>query len=100
LSVALGPLVGGALVQGIGWQAIFYINVPIAIVAFVILQRKVVNLPGPETKIDWPGVATFTGALFLAIFATIRGNDEGWTSALILGCYAGALLLGIAFVAI
>ena len=100
LSVALGPIVGGALVQGIGWQAIFYINVPIAIVAFVLLQRKVVNLPGPPTQIDWPGLASFSGALFLAVFATIRGNDEGWTSGLILGCYGAAVILGVAFVAI
>ena len=54
LSVALGPIVGGVLVQAIGWQSIFYVNVPIAIVAFVILRRKVVNLPGPPTKIDCP----------------------------------------------
>jgi EmrB/QacA subfamily drug resistance transporter len=100
LSVALGPIVGGVLVQGIGWQAIFYINVPIAIAAFVILQRKVVNLPGPATKIDWPGLFSFSGAMFLAVFATIRGNDEGWTSALILGCFVGSVLLFVAFVAI
>jgi EmrB/QacA subfamily drug resistance transporter len=100
LSVALGPIVGGVLVQGIGWQAIFYINVPIAIVAFVILQRKVVNLPGPATEIDWPGLFTFSGAMFLAVFATIRGNDEGWTSALILGCFAASAILFVAFVAI
>jgi EmrB/QacA subfamily drug resistance transporter len=100
LSVALGPIVGGVLVQGIGWQAIFYINVPIAIAAFVILQRRVVNLPGPPTKIDWPGLFTFSGAMFLAVFATIRGNDEGWTSALILGCFAASAILIIAFVAI
>ena len=100
LSVALGPIVGGVLVQGIGWQAIFYVNVPIAIAAFVILQRKVVNLPGPPTKIDWPGLVTFSGALFLAVFATIRGNDEGWTSALTLGCYGVASALLIAFVVI
>jgi EmrB/QacA subfamily drug resistance transporter len=100
LSVALGPIVGGVLVQSIGWQAIFYLNVPIAIVAFVILHRKVVNLPGPATKIDWPGLFSFSGAMFLAVFATIRGNDEGWTSALILGCFAGSVLLFAAFVAI
>jgi MFS family permease len=100
LSVALGPIVGGVLVQGIGWQAIFYINVPIAIMAFVILQRKVVNLPGPPTAIDWPGLVTFSGGLFLAIFATIRGNEEGWTSTLILGCYAAAVILLVAFIAI
>jgi EmrB/QacA subfamily drug resistance transporter len=100
LSVALGPIVGGLLVQGIGWQAIFYLNVPIAIVAFVILQRKVVNLPGPPTGVDWPGLLSFSGAMFLAVFATIRGNDEGWTSTLILGCFAGSALLFAAFVAI
>jgi EmrB/QacA subfamily drug resistance transporter len=100
LSVALGPIVGGVLVQGIGWEAIFYINVPIAIVAFVILQRKVVNLPGPATKVDWPGLFAFSGAMFLAVFATIRGNDEGWSSALILGCFAGSVILFTAFVAI
>ncbi len=100
LSVALGPIVGGLLVQGIGWQAIFYVNVPIAIAAFVILQRKVVNLPGPPTRVDWPGLFTFTGAMFLAVFATIRGNDEGWTSALILGCFATSVVLFAAFVAV
>jgi EmrB/QacA subfamily drug resistance transporter len=99
LSVALGPIVGGLLVQGIGWQAIFYVNVPIAIAAFVILQRKVVNLPGPPTKVDWPGLLTFSGAMFLAVFATIRGNDEGWTSTLILGCFAASVVLFAAFVA-
>ncbi len=100
LSVALGPIVGGLLVQGIGWQAIFYVNVPIAIVAFVILQRKVVNLPGPPTRVDWPGLFTFSGAMFLAVFATIRGNDEGWTSALILGCFGASVILFTAFVAV
>jgi EmrB/QacA subfamily drug resistance transporter len=100
LSVALGPIVGGLLVQGIGWQAIFYVNVPIALAAFVILQRKVVNLPGPPTQIDWPGLFTFSGGLFLAIFATIRGNEEGWGSALILSCYGAAVILFVAFVAI
>lgn len=98
LSVALGPILGGVLVQGIGWQAIFYVNVPIAIVAFVILQRKVVNLPGPPNQIDWPGLATFSTGIFLAAFATIRGNEEGWTSTLILGCYGAAIVLMIAFV--
>jgi EmrB/QacA subfamily drug resistance transporter len=100
LSVALGPIVGGVLVQGIGWQAIFYLNVPIALVAFAILQRKVVNLPGPPTQVDWPGVLSFSGAMFLAVFATIRGNDEGWTSTLILGCFAASAILFVAFVAI
>jgi EmrB/QacA subfamily drug resistance transporter len=98
LSVALGPIIGGLLLQGIGWQAIFYVNVPIGIAALILLQRKVVNLPGPETSIDWGGLLTFSGGMFLAIYATIRGNDDGWTSATILGCYAAAIALFAAFV--
>jgi EmrB/QacA subfamily drug resistance transporter len=100
LSVALGPILGGVLVQAFGWQSIFYINVPIAIVAFLILQRKVVNLPGPPTKVDWPGLMSFSGAMFLAVFATIRGNDAGWASASTIGFYAASVLLFVAFVAI
>jgi EmrB/QacA subfamily drug resistance transporter len=100
LSVALGPIVGGVLVQGIGWQAIFYLNVPIAIAAFIVLHRRVVNLPGPATGIDWPGLFTFSGAMFLAAFATIRGNEEGWTSTLIIGCYAVSIVLFVAFIMI
>ncbi len=100
LSVALGPIVGGVLVQGIGWQAIFYLNVPIAIIAFVVLHRKVVNLPGPANGIDWPGLFTFSGAMFLAAFATIRGNEEGWTSTLIIGCYVASVVLFAAFIVV
>ncbi len=100
LSVAVGPIVGGILVEAFGWQSIFFLNVPIGIAAFVVLRLKVVNLPGPETRIDWPGAATFTGFMFLAVFATIRGNAEGWTSAEIVGCYVGAVVLLLAFILI
>ncbi len=98
VSIALGPIIGGILVQAIGWQAIFYVNVPIGIVALIVLERKVVNLPGPETAIDWGGTVTFTGGMFLVIFATIRGNVDGWTSPTILGCYAAAIALFAVFV--
>jgi EmrB/QacA subfamily drug resistance transporter len=100
LSVAIGPIVGGLLTEHIGWQSIFYLNVPIAIAAFVVLQTKVVNLQGPTAKIDWAGLVTFSTAIFLAVFATIRGNAEGWTSALILGFYAGSIVLLGVFVLI
>jgi len=100
VSVALGPIVGGLLIKAFGWEAIFYINVPIGIAVFFVLQRKLVNLPGPETRIDWPGLAAFSGFMFLTIFATIRGNDAGWRSAQTLGFYAGAIVLLAAFILI
>jgi EmrB/QacA subfamily drug resistance transporter len=98
LSVAIGPIAGGLLTEHIGWQAIFYLNVPIAIVAFIVLQRKVVNLRGPTTKVDWGGLVTFSSAMFLAVYATIRGNTDGWTSPTILGCYAASIVLITMFV--
>jgi len=100
LSIAVGPILGGLLTQGIGWQSIFYLNVPVAIVALVILQLKVVNLPGPPARIDWGGLITFSGLAFLATFATIRGSSLGWTSPVILGCYGAAIVLLIAFIII
>ncbi|HTX10129.1 MAG TPA: DHA2 family efflux MFS transporter permease subunit [Solirubrobacteraceae bacterium] len=98
VSIALGPIIGGVLVQAIGWQAIFYVNVPIGIAALIMLQRKVVNLPGPETSIDWGGLVTFTAAMLLLMYATIRGNDDGWTSPTILGCYGAAIALFAVFI--
>ena len=100
VSVAVGPIVGGLLIEAFGWESIFFINIPIGIAVFFVLQRKVVNLPGPETKIDWPGLVTFSGFMFLTVFATIRGNEQGWTSAEILGFYAGAIVSLAAFIAI
>jgi EmrB/QacA subfamily drug resistance transporter len=100
LAVALGPIIGGLLTDGFGWQAIFYINLPIGILGLVVTQRRLVNLPGPPTRIDWPGVVTFSGAMFLAVYATIQGNDLGWTSGVILGSFAGAVVLFAAFLII
>jgi EmrB/QacA subfamily drug resistance transporter len=100
VSVAVGPIVGGLLIEAFGWQSIFYVNVPIGIAVFFVLRRKVVNLPGPETQIDWPGLATFSAFMFLTIFATIRGSVDGWTSARIVACYASGIAALAAFIAI
>ncbi|HYB30876.1 MAG TPA: MFS transporter [Solirubrobacteraceae bacterium] len=100
VAVAMGPIVGGVLVQTLGWQSIFYLNVPIGIATLIVMQRKVVNLPGPETSVDGPGLVTFCGAVFLGVFATIRGNDTGWTSPTILGCYLASVILFGLFVVV
>src|SRR5882757_9165872 len=66
VAVAIGPLVGGALTDSLGWESIFYLNVPIGVAAIAVTYLKLRESSDPNaTKIDWPGVATFSGALFL-----------------------------------
>jgi EmrB/QacA subfamily drug resistance transporter len=99
VAVAVGPLIGGALTDTLGWQSIFYLNVPIGLAAIAVTYLKLRESRDPNaTKIDWPGVATFSGALFLLVLALVRGNDEGWGSTLIVSLFAGAAVLMIAFI--
>lgn len=100
-AVAIGPLIGGIVTQGLGWEWIFFINIPIGIVAMVLTEKRIVNVfaKAPE-PVDVPGLLTFSAALFLLIFGLIRGNPEGWGSPLILACLIGAAVLMALFVAI
>src|SRR5262245_40231026 len=101
VAVAIGPLVGGALTDALGWQSIFYINVPVGLAAIAITQLKLRESRDPNaTRVDWAGVGTFSAALFMLVLALVRGNDEGWGSTLIDSLFAGAAALLIAFVAI
>src|SRR3954471_5901029 len=98
-AVAVGPLVGGVLTEGIGWEAIFFVNVPIGIVAVLMTLARVEESKDPHAgRLDWPGTVLFSGALFLLIFGLIRGNAEGWSSAPIVASLAGAAVLMIGFV--
>ncbi len=100
-AVAIGPLIGGVVTESLGWEWIFFINVPIGIAAMVLTERKIVNVHAEDPEpIDVPGLVTFSSALFLLIFGLIRGNPEGWDSALILACLIGAAVLLASFVAI
>jgi EmrB/QacA subfamily drug resistance transporter len=100
-AVAIGPLVGGALVDGIGWEWIFFVNVPIGVAAlFVTLTRLRESRDGGQGGVDLPGVVTFSGGLFCLVFALIRGNAEGWSSTLIVGLLVAAVLLLVAFVVV
>jgi EmrB/QacA subfamily drug resistance transporter len=97
-SAAVGPLVGGALTEGLGWSSIFYINVPIGIAAVILTLAKVAESRNPEgRKIDWIGTVTFTAALFLLVFGIIRGNADGWGSTEIVALFATAIVLLVAF---
>jgi EmrB/QacA subfamily drug resistance transporter len=98
-AVAIGPLVGGALTDGLGWQSIFYINVPIGIAAMALTLARVPESRDPAgSRIDWIGTATFTVALFLLVLALIRGNAEGWGSPLIVSLLTGSVVLLALFV--
>jgi EmrB/QacA subfamily drug resistance transporter len=101
VAVAIGPLVGGALTDSLGWESIFYLNVPIGIAALAVTYLKLRESRDPNaTRVDWAGTATFSTALFLLVLALVRGNDEGWGSTLIVSLFAGATALLVAFVAI
>jgi len=100
-AVAIGPLVGGVITENLGWEWIFFVNVPIGIVAMVLTERKVRNVFAEEPEpIDVPGLVTFSASLFLFIYALIRGNPEGWGSAVILTCLIGAAVLMAIFITI
>src|SRR5262245_33736061 len=101
VAVAVGPLVGGALTDSLGWESIFFLNVPVGLAALAITYLKLRESRDPNaTRIDWPGVATFSVALFMLVLALVRGNDEGWGSTLIVSLFAGAGALMAAFLAI
>jgi EmrB/QacA subfamily drug resistance transporter len=101
IAVAIGPLVGGLLTDGLGWQWVFLINVPIGLAAIAVTYWKVAESRDPNaTRIDWAGLVTFSAALFLLVLGLVRGNDEGWGSTLIVSLLAGAGALLAAFVAV
>jgi EmrB/QacA subfamily drug resistance transporter len=100
-AVAIGPLVGGLLTEGLGWEWIFFVNVPIGIAAVALTERKLLNVAATDPQpIDWPGLVTFSLGLFLLIFGLIRGNPEGWSSGAIVASLAGAVVLLTAFVVV
>jgi EmrB/QacA subfamily drug resistance transporter len=99
-AVAIGPFLGGLFTQYLGWASIFYINVPIGIAAAILTLLKVAESRNPEgARIDWLGTITFTTALFMLVFAIIRGEAEGWGSTLIVGLFTTSAVLLVAFVA-
>jgi EmrB/QacA subfamily drug resistance transporter len=101
VAVAIGPLIGGALTEGLGWEWIFYVNVPVGLAALAITYLRLRESRDPNaTGIDWAGVATFSAALFMLVLALVRGNEEGWGSTLIVSLFAGAAALLAAFVVI
>src|SRR5512132_1875260 len=93
LAVASGPLVGGAVVQGLAWQWIFWINVPIGLVAVPLVLTKMRESYGAHSSLDLPGLALVTGGVLGLVWALVRGNDAGWGSPEALGSFVLAAAL-------
>jgi EmrB/QacA subfamily drug resistance transporter len=98
-AVAVGPVVGGVITSGIGWEWIFFVNVPIGIGAVYLTLSQVSESRDPDAHgVDWLGLVTFSGSLFLLVFALIQGNEKGWGSTRILGFLIASAVLIVLFV--
>ncbi len=97
-AVAVGPVVGGVITSAIGWEWIFFINVPIGIAAVFITVTQVADSRDPDaTGVDWVGLVTFSGSLFMLVYALVQGNEKGWGSTEIVTLLLGAAVLLGAF---
>jgi EmrB/QacA subfamily drug resistance transporter len=98
LAVAIGPVVGGAVVDGLSWQWIFWLNVPIGAVLLPVAWRRLSETTGPNRALDLPGLALASSGLLGLVFGLVRGNEHGWTSAGVAGPLAAGGALLVAFV--
>jgi EmrB/QacA subfamily drug resistance transporter len=99
LAIAIGPLVGGAISEGLAWQAIFWINVPIGLVAIPMAYARLTETHGPSTRLDLPGLGILSAGLFAIVWGLVRGNEQGWTSPEIVASLGIGAVLVAAFVA-
>jgi EmrB/QacA subfamily drug resistance transporter len=96
LAIAVGPVVGGAVVEGASWNWIFWLNVPIGIALLPVAGALLTESRGPSSKLDVVGTAVATGGLFSLVLALVRANSWGWGSPAIVALFAvGALLLSV-----
>lgn len=94
LGLSVGPLVGGLIMEGAPWQMIFYVNVPIGVIAFVLGLKWLEESRGVRKPLDPLGVLLLTSGLFGLIFGLEKGNSEGWSSTIVIvSLITGALLL-------
>src|SRR5438067_3673514 len=80
LAVALGPLVGGAIVQGISWQWIFWLNVPFGLILIPLALTRLQETRGANDRLDPPGLTLSAGGLSAIVWGLVRGNEAGWAS--------------------
>ncbi|HEX4931059.1 MAG TPA: DHA2 family efflux MFS transporter permease subunit, partial [Gaiellaceae bacterium] len=99
LAVAFGPVVGGAVVQGLSWQWIFWLNVPVGLLLIPLALSRLQETFGPGGKLDLPGLGLASAGLFGIVWGLVRGNGQGWASPEVVGSLAVGFALVAAFVA-
>jgi EmrB/QacA subfamily drug resistance transporter len=99
MAVAIGPVIGGAVVQGINWHWIFWLNIPVGLTVVALAPRRLTESYGPRPRIDTCGVVLAAAGSFGLTWGLVRANSVGWGSAEIMVSLAAGLLLVAAFVA-
>ena len=99
IAVAGGPLVGGAVTEGIAWQWIFWLNVPIGLALIPLVRARMPESHGPDARVDLPGLALVTTGVLGIVWGLVRGNVSGWDSVEVLASLLGGLALLGGFVA-
>jgi EmrB/QacA subfamily drug resistance transporter len=99
LGVALGPLVGGAIVEGISWHWIFWLNVPVGLALIPLAMRMLTESHGPNSRLDFPGLALAGAGLLGLTFGIVRADSLGWTSSTVLASMGAGVVLLAAFLA-
>jgi EmrB/QacA subfamily drug resistance transporter len=97
IAVGLGPVVGGAIVQGLAWQWVFWLNVPVGLALVAVGGPVLAESRGPARRLDLAGLVLATGAVFAVTDALLRGPSAGWGSAEVLALFAGGAALAAGF---
>src|SRR4029077_13979441 len=98
LAIAIGPLVGGAIAEGLDWHWIFWLNVPIGLIVIPLAAARLTETYGPASELGLPGLGLISAGLLALVWGVINGNDRGWTDPSIVAAIAGGFALLAAFV--
>jgi EmrB/QacA subfamily drug resistance transporter len=97
-ALIIGPAIGGFVSQSLGWRWVFWINLPVGIIAIALVMARLRESFGPKTALDIPGMSFVAAAALALVWGLLRGNISGWSSLEVMGLVAAGVLLALAFV--